>query len=50
MEKETDPGAGLLLKPIRQEASASHWERYFTRSFSAIRCRNAAMSARAIWS
>ena len=50
MEKEADPGAGLLVKPIRQEAAASHRERYFTRSLTAMRCRNAAMSARAIWS
>ena len=48
MGKEADPKAGLLVKPIRQEAASSHRERYFTRSFSAMRCRNAAMSQRAI--
>ena len=50
MGKEADPGAGLLVEPIRQEAAASFRERYFTRSLTAMRCRNAAMSQRAICS
>ncbi len=50
MEKEADPRAGLPIMPIRQEAAASHRERYFTRSFWSMRWMNAAMSARAICS
>ena len=50
MEKEADPGADLLMMPIRQEMDAPVRGGYFraTRSLWSMRWTNAAMSARAI--